>query len=73
MVYAVYRRPSNNVALFLEEPSGLLEKHGSEEKVILAGDFNINTSGKPTQAANNYLTLTASYGLENVIQDYTSK
>lgn len=70
LVIALYRPPSNNVPVFLDELSCFLKRHPNKQ-IIIAGDVNIDLSCPMKSTVTEYLTLIASFGLENHIRDYT--
>lgn len=71
IVCAVYRPPSSNINTFCEELAKLLPKFDNNKYLVLAGDFNIDVSNETKHGVLCYLDTLSSFGLENVIQDYT--
>lgn len=71
IVCAVYRPPHLNINMFCEEFSVLFRHFDNNHHILLAGDFNIDISDETKYGVSNYLDVLSSFGLENVILDYT--
>lgn len=66
-ILAVYRLPSENVSLFLEELKVILRDLRSEGPFCLVGDMNIDTLKPNKSTVCDYLTLLSEYGIECTI------
>lgn len=71
IVCAVYRPPRLNINMFCEDFSVLLRQFDNNQHILLAGDFNIDISDETKYGVSSYLDVLSSFGLENVILDYT--
>lgn len=71
LVVALYRPPSADVNLFYNEFENLLKQYNNNDQVIITGDLNIDVMNRSKYKVGDYLDLLSSYGLQNVIRDYT--
>lgn len=67
-ILAVYRPPSQNVLVFLDELKSTLTNLNLVDNFILVGDFNIDTLKPSRSSVCDYLTLLSTYGLECLVQ-----
>lgn len=65
---AIYRPPSSNANLFLEELSKTLAEFSPTGQLCLLGDFNINIMDSSRHVVCDYLNLLATHGIDSVIQ-----
>lgn len=64
---ALYRPPSENVSLFLEELETSLGSFGLESNICLIGDFNIDTLSDVKANPCNYLNILSTFGLQCLV------
>ena len=72
IVGVIYRHPHDNHDIYFEHLGHLLENIAKNNKVILCGDINIDTTpGISTKTVLNYRNLLLSFGCYNIINKYT--
>ena len=69
-ICAVYRPPSNNLEMFYQEFSKLLNTFNNTDHLVIAGDFNIDVMSHKKIGVTQYLDILSSYGLYNLINAY---
>ena len=68
----IYRHPNNNINIFTDQFNEFLQLLANEQQSLyVTGDFNINILTKSNKNISNYLSMTKSFNLHNIIKQPT--
>ena len=71
-IIIVYKPPSTNKRLFLNEFSNFLDTLNESRNILICGDFNLHLNVKTDYYVNEFIELLESHDLENIVNEPTS-
>lgn len=70
-ILSIYRPPSKNTRLFIDELEHSIKEIHKNQALIIIGDMNINIAAEINKTTRSYLDMMSAYGLECMVTNIT--